>query len=168
MKLPQRPNSHVLEELSNRFFQTKLPTNWTTTKPLNDYGIDFIVNIFDGLNASHYELNIQLKSSQKSTGREYEKIALKTTTYNHLWHQLHVVMLIKYVAEENEAYWILLIDVKPPKKNSKSFTVYLPKNNKLSTIKWPEIEDYIREIVDYKLDAGDVIRNRRINKLKRL
>lgn len=47
MNLPQRPNNHVLEELSNRFFQTKLPKNWTTMKPQNDYGIDFIVNIFD-------------------------------------------------------------------------------------------------------------------------
>ena len=60
MKLPQRPRQHVLEELSMRFFNLCLPENWTTTKPDNDYGVDLLVNIFDGTNASHYVILVQL------------------------------------------------------------------------------------------------------------
>ena len=167
-KLPQRTDSHILEGLSNRFFQNNLPKNWTISKPENDYGVDFVVNIFDGHNASPYQLNIQLKSSQKATKAEAEhvKVTLKVSTYNHLKHQLHVGMLVKFIAEENEAYWILLVDIGTPNQHRETFSIKIPRNNRLSSINWKEIEAYIREIVDYKLNAGEVIQERRRNKIK--
>ena len=163
MKLPQRPNEHILEELSNRFFQSRLPENWTITKPANDYGVDFVVSIFDGHNASPYEIHIQLKSSQHVSGGSIEKVPIRISTYNHLSHLLHVVMLIKYIADENEAYWILLVDLPEPNQSNKTFTVSIPRENALSSIDWGNIESYIREVVDYKLTSADVIRNRRKN-----
>jgi hypothetical protein len=163
MKRPQRPLTHSLEELSNRFFKRYLPNNWTTTKPQNDYGIDEIVNIFDGIYASPYELYVQLKSSQNANDGEIEKAKLRISTYNHLKHLLHVAMLIKFVEEENEAYWILLIDIPEPNQENETFTAHIPKANKFSEINWQDIEDYIREIVDYKLNSAEVLRNKRKN-----
>lgn len=163
MKRPQRPLAHNLEELSNRFFKRCLPNNWTTTTPQNDYGIDEIVHIFDGIYASPYELYVQLKSSENGNDNENEKVILKISTYNHLKHLLHVAMLVKYVAEENEAYWILLIDIPEPNQQNETFTVHIPKANKLSEINWQEIENYIREIVDHKLNSAEVLRNKRRN-----
>lgn len=160
-KRPKRTAEHNLEESSNRFFHQCLPENWTTTKPNNDYGVDWLINIFDGEYASNYELNVQLKSSQKSTKGEHEKISFRVATYNHLKNLLHVVMIIKYIKSENEAYWTLLVDIDEPNQEQDTFTIKIPKKNKLSSINWAEIESYIREIVDCKLTAAEALRNRR-------
>lgn len=56
-KTPQRTEEHVLEGRSNRLFQNCLPANWTNTKPSNDYGIDYTVNIFDSTNPFPYGNN---------------------------------------------------------------------------------------------------------------
>jgi hypothetical protein len=163
-KVPQRPGAHVLETLSTRFFVNRLPASWTTTTPANDYGVDLIVGIFDGHNATNYELQVQLKASQHRSAGGNELVKLRIATYNHLRNLLHVVMLVKYIADENEAYWILLVDVPEPFQAQETFTVRIPRTNTLSTINWNEIEVYIREVVDNKLAAGDVVRNRRKNK----
>lgn len=163
MKLPQRPDEHILEELSSRFFQISLPKNWTTTKPANDYGVDLVVSIFDRYNASPYEIHIQLKSSQHVSGGSTERVPIRVSTYNHLNHLLHVVMLIKYIADENKAYWTLLVDLPEPNQANKTFTASIPRENTLSSIDWKNIESYIREIVDHKLTSADIIRNRKKN-----
>jgi len=165
MKVPQRPDTHVLETKAIRFFESHLPPNWTTTKPANDYGVDLVVGIFDGTNATNYELHVQLKASQHASGSDNEQVSLRVANYNHLKKILHVVVLVKYIADENEAYWTLLVDFPGPStQTQENFTVNIPRTNVLSTINWNEIEAYIREIVDYKLSAADVIRNRRKNK----
>ncbi len=157
MKLPQRPVQHNLEEISKRFFQSQLPVNWTTDKPSNDYGIDLVVNIFDGTNASPYQFLVQLKSSQAMSAFDSEKIPLNISTYNYLRFQLHVAIVVKYVLEDNEAYWLRLVDIPKPNQNKKSFTVSIPRKNKLSCINWVDFENYIRKIVDLKLSVTDVI-----------
>jgi hypothetical protein len=137
-----------------------LPENWTAEKPGSDYGVDLRVDIFEGEYATGLELLIQLKASDTSTDGENESIRLRTTTYNHLWDKLQVVMLVKYIADENEAYWLLLSKVPEPNQGQDTFTVSIPKQNKLSNIDWEDIKQYIREVTDEKLAA------RRRNKLR--
>ena len=160
---PQRTFQHNLEELSNRFFKNCLPKNWTTTKPGNDYGIDEIVHIFDGSNATRYQLYVQLKASERPSDADTEKVTMRIATYNHLSDQLHVAMLIKYVEEVNEAYWTLLIDIPNPNQNNRTFTINLSREKTLSTIDWNEIESWIREVVDFKLNSAEAIRLKRKN-----
>ena len=107
---PQRNNPHQLEELSIRFFRNSLPRNWYCEQPRNDYGVDLQVHIFEGEVATNLILLIQLKASQVANKKDYETIRLRTTTYNYLWDMLQIVMLVKYVEEEKEAYWLLLSD----------------------------------------------------------
>lgn len=164
MKLPQRTYQHNLEEVSNRFFKNSLPKNWVTTKPTNDYGIDEILHIFDGSDATPYQLNVQLKSSLKATKGEFEKVKLKISTYNYLIHQLHISILIKYVEEVNKAYWILLVDIPKPNQKNHSFTISLQKKNQLSTKNWTEIENWVRTVVDFKLDVGESLKINRFHK----
>lgn len=152
---PKRPNTHQLEELSKRYFISHLPSNWVCEKPENDYGVDLKVDIFEDQNATAMELLIQLKSSQTSDEHEYETINLKTSTYNYLWDKLQVVMLVKFVAGANKAYWLLLSDVDEPDQSQDSFTIRIPKNNDLETINWKEIEEYVRKIKDKKLSVRD-------------
>jgi hypothetical protein len=62
-------------------------------------------------------------------------------------------MVVKYVEEDKEAYWLLLKDVNPPSAKQDTLVVQIPKTNRLSTIDWTDIECYIRSVTDTKLAA---------------
>jgi len=151
MMYPQRDETHKLEELSERFFANSLPRNWRSERPGGDYGVDTKVDIFEGDNATELELLVQLKSSHAASASAFESIRLKTTTYNYLWDRLQVVMLVKYVEVKNEAYWLLLSDVPEPNQNQDSFTIRIPKENRLSSIDWQRIQNYVRDVTNGKI-----------------
>jgi Domain of unknown function (DUF4365) len=153
VKLPQRPQNHNREELSERFFNSCLPGNWYSHKPQNDYGIDLIVDLFDGSDATGLELLVQLKSTGNPNDSAIEKQGLDTSTYNYLKRKLQVVMIVKYVIPDDEAYWILLKDVPSPNQRNKSLTIHIPKENRLSEINWDNIKEYVRGVTDRKLAA---------------
>lgn len=148
---PQRPDSHQLEEISERFFVNTLPRNWRSERPGGDYGVDRKVDIFEENNATGLELLVQLKSSHAASEGEYETIRLETPTYNLLWDKVQVVMLVKYVEVENEAYWLLLSDVPEPNQAQNSFSIRIPKQNRLSSIDWQKIQEYIRQVTNGKI-----------------
>jgi hypothetical protein len=150
MSYPQRSDTHQLEELSERFLASSLPRNWRSEKPGGDYGVDIKVDVFEGNNATGLELLVQLKASHNGNTSDFETINLKTTTYNYLWDKLQVVMLVKYVEAENEAYWLLLSDVPEPNQEQESFTIWIPKENRLSTIDWLRIQKYVRDVTNGK------------------
>ena len=161
-KYPKRINSHQLEELSERFFFNSLPRNWHSEKPEADYGVDIHVDIFENDNATGLELLIQLKSSHSASESDNETIRLKTTTYNYLWDKLQVVMLVKYIESENEAYWLLLSNVPEPNQDQETFSIQIPKQNKISSIDWHNIQEYIRGVTSEK------IASRRRNRFRQL
>lgn len=152
-KLPQRTQNHNNEELSERFFNSSLPENWCSHRPDNDYGVDLIVDLFEGTNATGLELIVQLKSTQSTTDGDTETQIFSVSTYNYLWRKLQVAMIVKYVIPENEAYWILLKDVPSPNQENDNFTIHIPRANRLSQINWNEIKDYIETVTDRKLAA---------------
>nr|WP_163502609.1 DUF4365 domain-containing protein [Halomonas socia] len=148
---PLRIDNHQLEEMSERFFRNKLPRNWTCEKPAHDYGVDLRVDLFKGRAATGLELIVQLKASTEGSNGETETVTLKTSTYNHLWDKLQVVILVKYIEREDEAYWLLLSEIPEPNQENESFTVHIPKNNALSKIDWDQIFEYVRGVTDEKL-----------------
>lgn len=153
MKFPIRSESHQLEELSERFFRNYLPNNWVTEKPANDYGVDLRVDLFEGCHATGLELLVQLKASKDSSVGESEVVRLKVATYNLLWEKLQVAMLVKFVESEKEAYWLLFKDIPNPPQDQESFTVHIPKTNRLSSAPWPKLQQYVRSVTDKKLAA---------------
>ena len=163
-KYPNRPESLTLEELSRRYFQSQLPEDWLPEKPSSDYGIDVRVDIFKNHSTTGLELLVQLKSSQKSSQKEYENVSLKVSTYNYLHDKLQVSILVKFIQVENEAYWLLIKDIPSPNQDNESFTVNIPKTNKLSEIKWEEIYSYIQSVTSKKLAS---IRIDALNKRKK-
>lgn len=160
-RYPTRTNTHNLETLSERFFQNALPRNWVAQRLSNDYGVDLKVDIFEGTQATGLEFLVQLKSSERASESQMERIRLELKTYNHLANKLQVVMLVKYVEELNEAYWLLLLDVPPPKQGRKTFTVHLPKENTLSTIPWKKIESHVGRVTRDKLTTREQIEQMR-------
>ena len=154
-RLPLRPDSHQLEELSRRFFTRFLPRNWVSDQLANDYGVDLKVDLFDGEKATGLELLVQLKSSPTPDGGDSESMRLNTTTFNYLKDKLQVVMLVKFIESEQEAYWLLLRNVNDPlDENQQTMTVRLPRENRLSAIDWSEIQTYVQTVTDKKLAAA--------------
>lgn len=153
MAFPIRSESHQLEELSKRFFQEALPKNWVSETSANDYGVDLRVDLFEGNQATGLELLVQLKATARSNGIETESVRLKIATYNLLWGKLQVAMLVKYVESENEAYWLLFRDIPTPLQEQETFTIHIPKENRLSAMQWPGIQEYVRGVTDKKMAA---------------
>jgi Domain of unknown function (DUF4365) len=153
IRYPIRHDNHKLAELSERYFGSLLPPNWAAERQYNDYGVDLRVEIFNRGLATGRELLVQLKASSKPSIGETERIRLRTATYNYLWGKLQVVMLVKYIRSENKAYWLLLRDVPTPNQDNVTFTVHIPKSNRLDNIVWKEVLSYIRTVNKTKLSA---------------
>ncbi len=161
-KLPSKPREHDLEEISKRFFINSLPHDWLAEKPSGDYGVDLVVNIFEDGHTTPYELHVQLKASDNTTDGDDEKVNLRVATYNHLMGALPVTMLVKYVHADKEAYWMLVVDIDTPNQKQETFTVNIPKTNKLSLLDWKNtIGAYIKDVVDYKLASAEEKRQNR-------
>jgi uncharacterized protein DUF4365 len=158
MQFPERHDNHTLEQKSETFLRLHLPQDWNLTKPNNDYGIDLIVEICEEKEYRGLNLIIQLKSSGVSNRQDnYEKQTLKVSTFNYLKGNLNIAILIKFIEEEKEAYWMLVKDIdEPNNQDQENFTVYIPIENKLTTINWDEIINYIRSATDVKIAANKV------------
>lgn len=153
-KYPIRHENHTLEEKSIIFFRNYLPNEWNVNTIDRDYGQDLNIEIAENGVYKGLEFIVQLKSSNNSdiNGND-ERQSLKVSTYNYLWDNLRVVLLVKFVEAENEAYWILLKDVPEPNQDNETFTIRIPRKNRLSTLDWNKIADYVRAITHKKLKA---------------
>lgn len=162
MQFPIRHKNHTLEQKSETFIRKHLPQDWTVSKPTNDYGQDLNIEICEENQYKGLDLIIQLKSSLANDilGNQ-ERQQLRVSTYNYLIGNLRTAMLIKYIENENEAYWILLKDINPPKSDTEqeSFTVHIPRENRISNINWTEITKYVRSMTDDKLKISRLADN---------
>ena len=155
MQFPERHNNHTLEQKSETFFNQHLPQDWNVTRPAKDYGQDLNVEICEEGQYRGLDLIVQLKSSATSDIlNDTERHQLKLSTYNYLWQNLRVTLIVKFIEDENEAYWTLLKDVVPPENpDQENFTIYFPRQNKLSDINWQDITNYVKAVTDKKLAA---------------
>lgn len=158
MKYPQRHPNMTLEAKSENYFRSELPQSWAVHKPSPDYGQDLSIEIEEHGQFRGRELIVQLKASHEpSENNEFEIVVLPVASYNYLRDNLRVVLLVKYVESENEAYWLLLKDISPPDgfQNQETFSVYLPRKNRISTINWVnDVVAHVRYITDKKLKAA--------------
>lgn len=153
-QLPIRDAARQLEDTSEQFFRASLPPGWTCEKPINDYGVDLRVGVVDGTSVTGMEFLVQLKASHSLRNDNFERIKLKISTYNYLMSAVSVVMLVKYIDVDRDAYWILLRDVPAPNPTHATFTVKIPKGNKLSILNWKGLNSNLDTIHQRKLDAG--------------
>lgn len=151
-KYPIRHENHTLEEKSIIFFRNYLPDDWNVNSIDRDYGQDLNIEIAENRVYKGLEFIVQLKSSNASdiNGAD-ERQSLRVSTYNYLWDNLRVVLLVKYVEADKEAYWILLKDVPEPNQDNETFTIRIPRQNRLSELNWNDIADYVRDITHRKL-----------------
>jgi hypothetical protein len=148
----------VLADESERFLEGRLPQDWLVYKPQHDYGQDLRIELTGGGQLRGCELVVQLKASETPSGSaDFETIeGLKTSTYRYLKGLLPVVMFVKYVRSEREAFWIFLRDIPPPPDDSQAtMTVRVPRANRLSELAWDEVAATVRKVTDCKLKAAE-------------
>ncbi len=154
-QLPIRDDARQRENESNLFFRGELPSGWICDQPADDYGVDLRVGVVDNYRVTGIERLVQLKAARSPSDRNYESVLLKVSTYNYLLGLLGVSMLVKYVASEREAYWVLLRDVAPPRSQTqKTLTVRVPRVQLLSATDWHALEMRLCNIQGLKLGAG--------------
>lgn len=118
--MPKRPRNHELEEASRRAFQRALPTNWTTTTPSGDYGIDLDVEIFEAGAATGMHFGVQLKAQESAGGSPTESIK---TQWREYWSELDTpTLLVLFDAATDRLWWkwTHLIDDSGAKPNAKT------------------------------------------------
>ncbi len=156
MRYPQRHSSHSLEEKSISFFRQYVPNEWNINTIDRDYGQDLNIEISENGMFQGLDLVVQLKSSARSNithDNVFERQRMKVASYNYLWNNLRVALIVKFIEEENEAYWILLKDVNAPTQSNKTFTLRIPRSNKLSKTDWTEIVKYVKQVTKRKLNT---------------
>jgi tetratricopeptide (TPR) repeat protein len=124
-KNPQRPMQHRLEEISKRAFESVLPDTWTyEPKTQREYGIDGVVELFDGDDTTGLRFNIQLKGVEKSPAN---KALIKTTTRNY-WKDLDTPTLVVLVDGDRAVHygWSHQFDPWGRKKDAASYQWVLP------------------------------------------
>lgn len=152
MDKPNRHNNHILETESNKFFRNQVPNEWIIDKPEHDYGIDFIVNIATNNQVTGLSFSVQLKSKIKETNDNSAAITLKHSTLGMFNTKLEPILLIAYIQEDKEAYWCWYNELDFDLTSSqKTYTINIPKANKLSQIDWESISKYVQNVFSIKL-----------------
>lgn len=151
MGKPIRHNNHILETESNKFVNNHIPNEWVIDKPDHDYGIDYNINIVINNEVTGLSFSVQLKSMIRDHHSDFATITLKHSTLSLFNTMLVPVLLVAYVQEEKEAYWCwnndLDIDLTVQQK---TFTIQIPKTNKLSELDWTRITKYVQRIFSIK------------------
>lgn len=152
---PQRPPAHQLEDESVAFFTNHIPRGWVCDRPQHDYGVDLRVALANNGAINGQQLVVQMKASAAAPLGETVAVQLEVQTLNYLRHMLEVALLVKYVAAEQEAYWLLLKDyVVQPRENQKTVTIRIPRANRLSENPWDAISAHVQAVHYRKLRAN--------------
>lgn len=152
MDKPNRHNNHILETESNKFFNFQVPNEWYIDKPEHDYGIDYVVNIVTNNQVTGLSFSVQLKSKIKEKKDDFAVVLLKHSTLGLFNTKLEPVLLVAYIQEEKEAYWCWYNELDFDLTSSQeSYTINIPKTNKLSQIDWGAISKYVQDIFSVKM-----------------
>lgn len=154
---PQRPHAHRIEDESVNFFARCLPLGWTCDRPQHDYGVDLRIGLAQNGQVNGQQMVVQLKASVSAAPRDSNSVSLtlEVPTLNYLRNMLEVALLVKYVAEEKEAYWLLLKDfTAAPREGQKTITVRISRANRVSQDPWQLIATHVDAVHYRKLRAN--------------
>lgn len=145
--LPIKHRNHELETLSERFFINNVPSSWVLNPLKNDYGTDYNCEIAIERKVTGINFSVQLKGKETEKLKQDIHITLKRTTINRWLNKLEPTMVIVYIADEGEAYWTWFQDgtVNLTLPND-TFTIKILRENRLSTVNWDSIIEYVRTI----------------------
>lgn len=144
---PERHRNHEIETLSENYFRNQIPVSWAVNKFTLDYGIDYNCEIVIDKMVTGMNFSVQLKGKEKEENIEFTKIPIKRTTISRWLKKLEPTMIIAFIIDENEAYWMWFenntVDLT---LDQQTFTINIPKKNKLSLNSWDNCKNYVENI----------------------
>lgn len=156
-KFPRRPRNHEIETLSENYFRSKIPSTWIIDKPSWDYGIDYHCGIVIDEMVTGINFSIQLKGKEKEKNKTNIQVTIKRSTINLWLIRLEPIMIITFIVEENKAYWIWFenntVDLT---LDQKTFTINIPRTNKLEIYDWNICSEYVTKIFKNKNSLNEL------------
>lgn len=144
---PNRHRNHEIETLSERFFKNCLPESWIINSFQIDYGTDYNCEITTDKKVTGNNFSIQLKGKETESNDEAIKISLKRANINRWLNKLEPTMIIVFIVDEKEAFWKWFDnDTADLTLKNESFTISIPRENKLSIVDWGLISQYVGRI----------------------
>lgn len=145
-KFPKRHKNHVLESKSEKFFLDHLPEDWIAEKPV-DYGIDYKVEIIIDEEVTGQNFSVQLKAHAKLKDDGLICVSLARSTVNYYLARLEPILIICYIKENNEAYYMWFTENSVDlTKDQKTHSVKFDPGKKVSSLDWDEIAEYVNSI----------------------
>lgn len=126
----KRPEQHITETKSQRIFERIVPVEWVCREIKPDYGVDYLVEIFDDNKSTGNTFFVQLKgSTQEIEDNTFEKqLATDNLKY---YNSLALPVLIVCVSVTTKQIWGVwankLIEQKPLKDGQKTISLSLDK-----------------------------------------
>lgn len=149
--LPIRHRNHEIETLSERYFKSLIPASWVVNPFLLDYGTDYNCEIAIDRKVTGRSFSVQLKGKETKESQKYISISLRRTTINRWLNKLEPTMIVAYVVDEGEAYWMWFendtVDLTLP---NETYSIKVDRKNKLSRIPWDDIAAYVGQIFSKK------------------
>lgn len=144
--MPQRTKSHEIDEEAQRVFKAAIPKNWVAREQRPDYGVDYVVEIFEergspgSTEPSGLQWSVQLKGTVAAkTAKGMLRFRLET---HHLAYYVdryrQPVFLVVIDVRQGVGYWVFLQGYALDELRRKdwrardSVTILLPLTNKLS------------------------------------
>lgn len=130
----KRPEQHIIETKSQRIFERIVPVEWVCREIKPDYGVDYLVEIFENNKSTGKTFFVQLKgSTQEIKNETFEK---QITTDNLKYYNLLALpVIIICVSVTTEKIWGIwankLIELNPLKDNQKTVSLSLGKEYQL-------------------------------------
>ena len=145
----KRPKQHKIDSRAQKIFANNCPDNWSLSEPSNDYGLDYLVQVFEDNEigeSTKISFFIQLKGTEKyKQNNTHVKFQMKTDTLEYYFTKVSLPVFLVVVDVTSENYcWLFLqeyineeLEVKNPSwKSQKTITLDIPKENTFSN---PEI-----------------------------
>lgn len=145
-KLPKRPRSHILEDISRIHVKSAIVENgWVVRDVSPDYGIDFEVEILKNGRVTGRRFSVQLKATDRTILTETSPgIRLKSSTFNYLRGRPEPVMMILYSNEDRDCMWVWREQIDAAMSPGQDrMTVHFPKDQRLSSIDWDSVQAHV-------------------------
>lgn len=124
----KRPEQHIIESKSSKIFQSIVPDEWVCREIKPDYGIDFLIEIFDNNNSTGNFFFVQLKGSAREIK---DNTFIKQFSVDNLkyYQSLSLPVLIVCVSINTQKIWAIwanrLLEQTEVNHNQKSITISL-------------------------------------------
>jgi hypothetical protein len=137
LRMPKRPYAHVLGEMGERFVMAHLPPQWITRQISYDYGLDLNVELVEAGRVTGKNFSVQVKALQKRPQTSLHiPVRLKVSSVAYMKERPEPVMLVVYVDDDKEAYWLWAHEIAPPDANRNTVTLLVPTTRRLTQTDW--------------------------------